>query len=288
MAAKPKLTQEEWNHVRQAWGSDPRKGFPWLIKELNLPVSVEAIRLRSKQEGWVKGGSSKKPSLENTKTKLGKTEKPSLEKSKKQALKPKKVIPVIADAEWEEVDEKTLKTHGNSKYLPIFDRQAYELCLLGATDEEMSQFFEVSESTLNLWKNHHITFSESIKRGKISADARMAERLFTRGCGYRYSEVKTKQMPDEKGNMMDVEIVTTEKEVPPDTGAAFIWLKNRRPKDWRDKQEIEIKNQLGPELLKRLETEMVARMEASRERQRLVDIERGLVVIGDDDKDDND
>jgi hypothetical protein len=287
MAAKPKLTQDEWSHARQVWESDPRKGFPWLVGKLDLPVSVEAVRLRAKAEGWAKGGADKKPSLEN-KTKLGKTEKPSLEKTKKQTPKPEKIIPVITDAEWEEVDEKTLKTHGNSKYLPIFDRQAYELCLLGATDEEMSQFFEVSESTLNLWKNHHITFSESIKRGKISADARMAERLFTRGCGYRYNEVKTKQMLNENSKMIDVEIVTTEKEVPPDTGAAFIWLKNRRPKDWRDKQEIEIKNQLGPELLKRLETEMIARMEASRERQRQVDIERGLVSIGNDDKGDDD
>ena len=26
---------------------------------------------------------------------------------------------------------------------------------------------------------------------------------------------------------------------PPDPGAAFNWLKNRKPADWRDKQEVE-------------------------------------------------
>jgi predicted GIY-YIG superfamily endonuclease len=54
MAAKPKLTPEEWANVRSVWESDPRKGFPWLIDELSLPVSAEALRLRSKNEGWVK------------------------------------------------------------------------------------------------------------------------------------------------------------------------------------------------------------------------------------------
>lgn len=81
MAAKPKLTHEEWNNARKAWESDPRKSFPWLIEELDLPVSSEAVRLRAKAEGWAKGGADKKPSLEKPKTKLGKQQKPSLEKS---------------------------------------------------------------------------------------------------------------------------------------------------------------------------------------------------------------
>ena len=32
----------------------------------------------------------------------------------------------------------------------------------------------------------------------------------------------------------------TKKTVPPDTGAAMAWLKNRRPDKWRDKQDVEI------------------------------------------------
>jgi hypothetical protein len=30
------------------------------------------------------------------------------------------------------------------------------------------------------------------------------------------------------------------KHYPPDTGACFIWLKNRDPENWRDKQDIEL------------------------------------------------
>ena len=32
------------------------------------------------------------------------------------------------------------------------------------------------------------------------------------------------------------------REIPPDTAAAFIWLKNRRPDKWRDKHEEDLKD----------------------------------------------
>ncbi len=73
MAAIPKLTPEEWANVRQAWEADNRKGFPWLVDELKLPVSSEALRLRSKSEQWIKGGRkgfNSKLGI-NKKTKLG-------------------------------------------------------------------------------------------------------------------------------------------------------------------------------------------------------------------------
>lgn len=55
MAAKPKLTPEQWANTRATWEADPRKPLAWLIPELDLPVSAEALRLRAKSEEWVKG-----------------------------------------------------------------------------------------------------------------------------------------------------------------------------------------------------------------------------------------
>lgn len=43
---------------------------------------------------------------------------------------------------------------------------AYKYCLLGATDKDLAQFFEVTETTINNWKNDHPEFFESIKKGK--------------------------------------------------------------------------------------------------------------------------
>lgn len=77
MAAKPKMTLDEWAQARATWEADPRKPTAWLIEELSLPVSGEALRLRAKADGWEKaeGGI---PKLGNEKSKLGNPKKSKL------------------------------------------------------------------------------------------------------------------------------------------------------------------------------------------------------------------
>lgn len=120
-----------------------------------------------------------------------------------------------------------------TKYKEEYAKQAYKLCLLGSTDEDMADFFEVSKSTINNWKHDYPEFLDSIKRGKISADATVASRLYKRAIGYEHDEDKI------FNNQGEPLIVPTKKHVQPDTTAAIFWLKNRQPKMWRDKQEIE-------------------------------------------------
>jgi DNA-binding XRE family transcriptional regulator len=121
-----------------------------------------------------------------------------------------------------------------SDYRVKFNKQAYRLCLLGATDEDMAEFFEVSKQTINTWKQKHPKFLDSIKRGKTQANAEVAERLFERAKGYSHPEDKIFQY---EGTPI---IVPTIKHYPPDTQAASLWLRNREPARWRDKQELEI------------------------------------------------
>ena len=54
MAAKPKLSPEQWAEVRATWERDEREGYAWLIEELELPVSGPAIRKVALREGWTK------------------------------------------------------------------------------------------------------------------------------------------------------------------------------------------------------------------------------------------
>lgn len=120
--------------------------------------------------------------------------------------------------------------------------QAEKLCKLGATDAELADFFEVVESTINLWKLEHPKFSESIKRGKLQADAEIASSLFHRAKGYSHKAVKIFPMggekEDEEGNKVKGPLLVPYVEhYPPDTTAAIFWLKNRQPKKWRDKME---------------------------------------------------
>lgn len=115
-----------------------------------------------------------------------------------------------------------------TKYKPEFCKEAYKLCLLGSTDKQLADFFEVAESTLNLWKLEYPEFSEHIKKGKTLADAEVAEGLFKRAKGYR---CKATKFATYEGQITDQ--VDYIEHYPPDTAACFIWLKCRQPDRWK-------------------------------------------------------
>ena len=120
-----------------------------------------------------------------------------------------------------------------TRYKQEFDELAYRFCLLGDTDAKLGERFGVSEVTINNWKNEHSFFFESIKNGKAIADAKVAESLYHKALGFEHNAVKI-FMP--AGSDDPVYAPYTEY-FPPDTAAAFIWLKNRG--GWRDRQEVE-------------------------------------------------
>lgn len=120
-----------------------------------------------------------------------------------------------------------------SIYKPEYAEQARKLCLLGATDKELANFFCVAESTINKWKTDYPEFSESIKSGKDIADGDVADRLYRRAMGYSHKAVK---IFNDQGAPLEVEYT---EHYPPDTTACIFWLKNRQKGKWRDKQEVE-------------------------------------------------
>jgi transposase-like protein len=126
-----------------------------------------------------------------------------------------------------------------TKYRAEFAEQAYKLCLLGATDLKLADFFGVTEQTLHNWRKNHQRFLESITRGKEIADAEIAEALFHRAKGYSHPEDDIRTLAGPNGAGAEIVITPTVKHYPPDTSAASLWLRNRQPKLWRDKQEVE-------------------------------------------------
>lgn len=124
-----------------------------------------------------------------------------------------------------------------TEYKSEYCVQVEKLCKLGATDKEIADFFEVDESTINRWKLEYPEFCESIKKGKIIADAEVAESLFKKATGFTNEEVKIFQSD---GKPL---IVPFTAYYPPDTAAINIWLKNRRGRvdkgaqRWADKVE---------------------------------------------------
>ena len=99
----------------------------------------------------------------------------------------------------------------------------------GLTDEQIALKCGISVSTLYRWKDRYCEISEALKKGKEVVDIQVENALLKRALGYSYVEKRIKQSDD------GLEITETVKEVAPDVGAAFIWLKNRKPKVWRDK-----------------------------------------------------
>jgi iron-sulfur cluster repair protein YtfE (RIC family) len=137
--------------------------------------------------------------------------------------------------------KKKKKSGGQTKFKKEYSEQAFKLCLLGATDAELADFFEVKESTINEWKKKHKDFSESIKSGKVKADANVASSLYKRATGYQHTETTSEmQYNRETGESQFVVSKVVTKEVSPDTGACMAWLKNRQKTKWRDKQDLEI------------------------------------------------
>ena len=126
-----------------------------------------------------------------------------------------------------------------TKYKHEYAEQAYKLWWLGATDADMADFFNVEVSTLNNWKNEFPEFLESIKKGKMLADANVADRLYQRAMGY--------EAPDVDIRVVEGEIIETPltKYYPPDTPAAIFWLKNRQRSKWRDKVDNEVSGSIS-------------------------------------------
>lgn len=118
-------------------------------------------------------------------------------------------------------------------YQASFAVQAKDLCALGATNTDLANFFGVTHETIYAWQSQHREFSDALKLGKDEADGRVERALFHRAVGYSHEAVKI-FMP--AGAVAPVEAPYIE-HTPPDTTAGIFWLKNRKPKEWRDRVE---------------------------------------------------
>lgn len=121
-----------------------------------------------------------------------------------------------------------------SKFRPEMVEQARKLCLLGATDREIADFFKVDVATIYRWKADNEQFCDALKVGKEAADSRVERSLYQKALGYSHDAVKIFADPKTGAE----QIVPYTEHYAPDTTAAIFWLKNRKPAEWRDRQEL--------------------------------------------------
>lgn len=107
--------------------------------------------------------------------------------------------------------------------------------MLGATDKDLATLFDVSVRTINQWKKEHPSFKNAMNRGKIVADANVADSLYNRAVGV--SVELQKAFVDKYGVEHKI---TVKEEIPGDVNAQRFWLNNRRPKEWREKHSVDV------------------------------------------------
>ena len=106
---------------------------------------------------------------------------------------------------------------------------AHNYCLLGATNEELAAFFEVTRRTVDNWIARHPDFAEAVRSGRVAADARVARCLYDRAVGWQHTVERTVMHCGKARTLKDVV------RYPPDTQACIFWLRNRRPEMWRER-----------------------------------------------------
>lgn len=157
-----------------------------------------------------------------------------------------------------------------SSYDPAFAEQARKICALGATDQEIADFFDVDVRTIYRWKHNHDEFCQALKAGKDVADERVERSLYQKAIGYEQDEVKI-FMPSGAAEPV---YAPFRAKVAADTTAAIFWLKNRRSQEWRDTKDVsgtlrvEQSQALDPLLLEPDERDMLRTLlQAMKDRQ---------------------
>lgn len=125
----------------------------------------------------------------------------------------------------------------------------------GLIDEQIAHNLGIGVSTLNEWKQRYPEFAVAIKKGKDVVDREVENAMLRSAMGFEYTE----EAVTNRGT-----VVTLRRFQPPNVTAQIFWLKNRKPREFRDKQEVEHSTPEGRPLevsLSRLSDEELGQLE---------------------------
>lgn len=119
-----------------------------------------------------------------------------------------------------------------SKYDQVDIPRLKELCEIGCSMDQMAKFFNIDVRTLYNYRTDHPDLFHGIKTSRDLRNDQIVRSLFERAQGYSHEEDK---IFCHQGQIVTARTI---KHYPPDTAAAFIWLKNNLPAEWKDKKEV--------------------------------------------------
>jgi|SRR5690554_3646741 len=114
-----------------------------------------------------------------------------------------------------------------------FPRLAKDYARRGYTDEQAAAKLGISKGTFYNYIKQYPAFKEALEEGKAPVDVEVEDAILKRALGYEFTEVKTTVIGDKV-----VKTEKTTKHIPANSDSAKFWLINRRPENWKLKQEI--------------------------------------------------
>lgn len=137
----------------------------------------------------------------------------------------------------------------NKYHTHVFPRleEIAHWCRDGLTEEEICKRLGVSHTSFAEYKKQFPELTDTLKVNREIADYRVEDALYMRAMGYEYEEETFEEFAidrpylKEDGTIVRTELRLTKKvkkKQAPDVTAQIFWLKNRRPIEWRDKQDV--------------------------------------------------
>lgn len=117
----------------------------------------------------------------------------------------------------------------------------------GLIDKQIAHNMGIGASTLREWKGTFPAVAEALRKGKEVVDREVENALFRSAIGYTQTirkPVKVRDVeydPETGRKIREVErwvAVEEEIHVPPQVTAQIFWLKNRKPDQWREKNDL--------------------------------------------------
>ena len=119
---------------------------------------------------------------------------------------------------------------------PAILQEIKEYAVSGCTMEQIANRLMVNVATLYRWTNRYVELRDVIIEGKTVADDRVEQSLYDMCFGHDEKEV----VVEKDGNNVITKQTIRSRHVEPDVRAIQMWLQNRRPDIWKNRQQLEL------------------------------------------------
>jgi len=103
----------------------------------------------------------------------------------------------------------------------------------GVDDTQVAKIIGVNRTTLWNWRQSNKEFLNTLKDWKDEADLEVEKSLYTSACGF--SKMVKRGAYDKKTHKLNE--WEEEHYFPPNPTSMIFWLKNRKPKQWRERNQ---------------------------------------------------